>query len=380
VEKKELLKRRQPWSTRGRRGPGRATAAADPRLIGGSMNDRFVRVARSGAEEQIAHVSLVRHASAEGLVARVYDQLERDFGILAPPVILHSPVPDLLAAVWMMLRETLVATGRADRATKEAAAAAVSLGNSCPYCVAAHSTTLHGLVRGRDAAAIAAGRLGDIGDPHIRAVAGWGERSGTPGAPERPFPPEQAPEIVGTAFVFHYYNRMVNIFLGESPFPPNAPVRAHGAVSRVVGRLMAASSRAHHAPGESLDLLPAVPASGDLPWTAGNEVIADAFARASAVIDRAGERVVPEPVRDLLAAELAGWDGRTAEPARIDEAVGGLPAPDRPAGRLVLLTALASYRVGPAVIAEFRRDDGADARLLGCLAWAAFTAARAATA
>ncbi|MEV0661649.1 carboxymuconolactone decarboxylase family protein [Actinomadura luteofluorescens] len=344
------------------------------------MNSNLVRAARRGAEEQIAHVSVVRHAAARGLVARVYDQLERDFGILAPPVILHSPVPDLLAAVWTMLRETLVATGKADRAAKEAAAAAVSLGNSCPYCVAAHSTTLHGLVRGRDATAIAAGRLDEVGEPHIRAIAEWGARFGTPEAPERPFPPDQAPELVGTAFVFHYYNRMVNIFLGESPFPPGAPARAHGAMSRVVGRLMAASSRARHAPGGSLDLLPAAPPSGDLSWTGGDGVIADAFARASAVIDRAGERAVPAPVRELLVAELAGWDGRTAEPARIDEAVAGLPAPDRPAGRLVLLTALASHRVGPADVAEFRRDDGTDARLLECLAWAAFTTARAATA
>ncbi|WP_339156107.1 carboxymuconolactone decarboxylase family protein [Actinomadura luteofluorescens] len=344
------------------------------------MNSHLVRAARRGAEAQIAHVSLVRHAAAQGLVARVYDQLERDFGILAPPVILHSPVPELLAAVWTMLRETLVATGKAERAVKEAAAAAVSLGNSCPYCVAAHSTTLHGLVRGRDATAIAAGRLHEVGDPRIRAIAEWGVRFGTPEVPERPFPPEQAPELVGTAFAFHYYNRMVNIFLGESLFPPSAPARAHGAISRVMGRLMAAGSRARHAPGGSLGLLPPAPPSGDLPWTEGNEVIAAAFARTSAVIDRAGERAVPAPVRELLAAELAAWDGRAAEPARIDEAVARLPAPDRPAGRLVLLTALASHRVGPAVVAEFRRDDGADARLLECLAWAAFTTARAAAA
>ncbi|NDU77319.1 carboxymuconolactone decarboxylase family protein [Actinomadura sp. DSM 109109] len=344
------------------------------------MNHTLVRVARRGAEEQIAHVSLVRHAAAQGLVGQVYAQLERDFGILAPPVILHSAVPDLLAAAWAMLRETLVATGKADRAAKEAVAAATSHANSCPYCVAAHSTTLHGLVRGRDAAAIAAGRLGAIGDPRIRAIAEWGERFGTPGAAERPFPPEQAPELVGTAVVFHYYNRMANIFLGESPFPPNAPARAHGAISRLVGRLMAAGTRAHHAPGASLDLLPAAAPSGGPSWTAGNEVIADAFARASAVIDRAGERVVPEPVRDLLAAELDGWDGRPAGHARIEAAVARLPEPDRPAGRLVLLTALASHRVGPAVVAGFRRDDGADARLLECAAWAAFTAARAVTA
>jgi hypothetical protein len=65
---------------------------------------------------QIRYVSPVMPGTAAGLVASVYTQAERDFGMVAPPLALHSPAPPLLAAAWVMLRETLLVTGKADRA------------------------------------------------------------------------------------------------------------------------------------------------------------------------------------------------------------------------------------------------------------------------
>ena len=109
------------------------------------MASMFLRAARRSSLAQIRHVAPVRPDAATGLVGRVYDQVERDFGMLAPPVALHSPAPAVLAASWLMLRETLIATGKVDRATKEAVGTAVSLGNTCPYCVEVHSATLGGL-------------------------------------------------------------------------------------------------------------------------------------------------------------------------------------------------------------------------------------------
>ena len=64
---------------------------------------------------QIRYVSPVLPGDASGLVARVYDQAERDFGLVAAPLVLHSPAPQALAAAWLMLRETLLATGSAAR-------------------------------------------------------------------------------------------------------------------------------------------------------------------------------------------------------------------------------------------------------------------------
>ena len=45
----------------------------------------------------IRYLTPVRDRVAHGLVAAVYRQIKRDFGMLAEPYTLHSPVPELLA-------------------------------------------------------------------------------------------------------------------------------------------------------------------------------------------------------------------------------------------------------------------------------------------
>src|SRR5260370_8479149 len=94
---------------------------------------------------QVRYVSPVRRGAAQGLAGRVYDQVEREFGVLAPSLALFSPAPQVLAASWLMLRETLLVTRKVDRATKEAVATTVSLGNTCPWCVTLHTTMASGL-------------------------------------------------------------------------------------------------------------------------------------------------------------------------------------------------------------------------------------------
>ncbi|MGV9538986.1 hypothetical protein ACWDR9_35730, partial [Streptosporangium sandarakinum] len=84
------------------------------------MGGTLARLMRPGTLIQVRHVSPVRPRAARGLVARVYRQLEGDFGLLAPPVILHSPSPEALAGCWTMLRESLLAAGRTRRAEREA--------------------------------------------------------------------------------------------------------------------------------------------------------------------------------------------------------------------------------------------------------------------
>jgi AhpD family alkylhydroperoxidase len=212
-----------------------------------------------------------------------------------------------------MLRETLLAAGLVGRVGKEVVAAAVSLGNACPYCVEVHSATLHGLVRGRDALAIADDRIASIADPSTRDIAAWARASGTWELAARhtlPLPTERAVELVGVAVTFHYLNRMANVFLAESPLPPGAPAAARGGFLRVFGRLMRPAARRVLEPGASLNLLPAAPLPEDLSWAAGNPTIADAFARAAAAVDRAAAGSVPAPVRELVLSRLAGWNGQ----------------------------------------------------------------------
>ncbi|WP_018657671.1 carboxymuconolactone decarboxylase family protein [Actinomadura flavalba] len=344
------------------------------------MTRLFAHATRRQAPGQISYVAPIRYEAAHGLVADVYAQVERDFGLLAPPVILHAPAPDVLAAAWALLRETLVAGDPARRAVKEAVAAGVSRANTCPYCVDVHGAMLFGLARDADAAAVAAGRFDAVGDRRLREAVTWAARTGTD--PRAPAPVEDAhrAETTGVALAFHYYNRMVSVFLPGSPFPPGASPRVRGGLSRVVGRTMRSSARRAYPPGAALPLLPAdtaAPAGSGAVWAAGDPVITETFARVAAVLAAAGERSLPGTVRALVTERVAAWDGKA--PPLAGDPLGGaldaLPEADRPAGRLALLTALAAYRVDDRVVADFRATAPDDATLVEAVAWSAFTAA-----
>jgi AhpD family alkylhydroperoxidase len=341
------------------------------------MSGLLIRRALRRSLNQVRYVSPVPPAAAEGLVALVYQQAERDFGLLAPPVALHSPAPGPLAACWLMLRETLLVPGLADRAVKEAVAAAVSLGNACPYCVAVHAAAAGSLLREPAAAEIATDRIAAIADPRLRAIAEWARVSGLwdqARARSAPFPAEQAPELAGVAVTFQYLNRMVNVFLGESPLPPAVPTAGGPALMRMLGRIMVSAGPA----GAPADLLPAAELPGDLRWASGSPRISTVFARAAAAFDRAGLEAVPPQVRVLVLGELAGWDGHPPGPNRswAFAAASRLAGRDRAAGRLALLTAFSAYQVTASDIEDFRRASPEDEALIGLTSWAAFAAAR----
>jgi alkylhydroperoxidase family enzyme len=341
----------------------------------------FARATRRVSVTHIRHVAPVPPRAATGLIARVYRQMEADFGMVAPPVMLHAPAPGILAACWSMLRETMIAPGLVARAAKEAVAAAVSLANQCPYCVEVHGAALAGLVRAPGAWAVATDPVGDVADPAVRELARWARASASPAAQARrpvPFPPAQAPELVGVAVTFHYINRMVNVFLQDSPMPP-VPAPVLPAVRRAAARIMRGMASGRCDPGASGDLLPDAPLAADLSWAAGPAHIAAAVARAGAAIDAGGARSVPYRVRRLVLEQLAN---RSPEPAALgggapwEPMVSQLPESERPAARLALLTAFASYRVSDRIIEEFRAQGHDDRAIIELTSWASFAAAR----
>ena len=334
---------------------------------------------------QIRYVSIVPPGEARGIVADVYAQAERDFGMLAPPLVLHSPAEGPLAACWVMLRESLLAQGASDRAARETVAAAVSLGNSCPYCVAVHGAVLSGLDHEPEAAVIASDRLGAITDPALRDLAVWARSTGRRNGgrpPALPYSAEQMAELSAVAVTFHYLNRMVTVFCEESPLPGAVPAGLAGGLMRVLGRYLGHAARSAPQPGASLDLLPdplpdAEAATGDLRWAAASGSITKAFARADTAIEAAARRTVPEPVRELVRGELAGWDGRRRGLDRswADDAVSGLPVADRIPGRLALLTAFTPHQIAQTDIGEFCRGGFTDRELIELTAWASMAAA-----
>ena len=330
------------------------------------MGRLLARATEAVSLAHIRHVSAVPPRGAATGVLRVYRQVEADFGMLAPPVALHAAAPDVLAACWSILRETTLARGTTSRPDRETVAAAVSAGNRCPYCVDIHGGTLAGLLRHPDATAVAADLPDLVADPRRRDLARWAR--GAAG------PPDSWPELLPVALTFHYLNRMVNVFLQDSPLPPGIG-RARRPAYRMASWLLARLAT-DVPPGASGDLLPPAPLPDDLSWTADRPHIAGAVSRAAAVFEAAGERSVPAAVRALVRDRLAAAPPGLDAGAWLRAALGGLPARHRPVGRFTLLTAVASYRVTDQVVEDLRAAGSDDAALIDAAAWASWTAAR----
>lgn len=324
----------------------------------------LVRIMLRDSLRQVRHIAAVPHAEARGPVAEVYAQALREFGVVAPPLALHSPAPETLAASWLLLRETLLAQGRVSRAAKEAVATAISRANDCPYCVEVHEAKLATLTGA---------------DTH-RTLAAWAARNAlgpAEGEEQRPFDAADAPEILGTTVTFHYLNRMVRLFLPDSPVPDAAPAKGRGPVMRMVARAMRPDAGTTVTPGTALGLLPAAPLPAGLDWARPNPAVAGALARAVASVDAAAERWVPEPVRDLLHTELAVHDGTAPGPTRawLGSATEGIDAGHLPTARLALLVALNPHQITDADLDEFRALHPGDQELVELASWAALTAA-----
>ena len=331
--------------------------------------------------DRVKYIAPVRPEAATGLVAAVYEQLARDFQLLAP-ITLTSPLPALLAARWTVTRETLIA-GAAPRLEKELVAAAVSQANACPYCVAAHALMLHGGGLDDVGQVLARGDAEAIANSRLRAVARWALNTRSPDHPavvDPPFDERSAPEFVGTAVAFHTTNRIVDVFLEASPIAmPSGLQWTAALLTKPV-----ASTFAHRlvglapAPGESLSLLPDAPLPLDLRWAASNAVVAGAFARAASVVDHLGASLVPSAARAIVLEHVDRWRGEAMGPSRawVETAILPIAQPARPAARLALLTALASFQIDDDVVSAFREQSPSDDALLGTVAWAAFTAAR----
>lgn len=313
------------------------------------MAPKLVQLALRRVLREVRYVRPVPAGKATGLVRDVYRQLERDFGMLAPPVALHSPSPSVLAATWLMLRESLVAVGETSRADREIVASLVSRGNSCPYCVEVHGMALDALGRGDAAEAIGAGQ--ELEDPRD-----------TPGLSAA-----ARAELTAVAFTFHYLNRMVSVFLGPSPLPSSVPDSARAKAKAVLGRFLKPVEDAKA--GASLEFLPS--GSQEIAWAAGNPTVADAFSRAESAFESVSTSLC---VKEVVLRELASWDGTAPGVSRawVEAAVRDVPVDELGGARLALVVAKAPYQVDEALVAAAHRDDRDLIELVG---WASFAAA-----
>ncbi len=185
---------------------------------------------------------------------------------------------------------------------------------------------------------------------------------------------------MGTAVTYHLINRLVSIFLVATPMPvPGSRPGLRRMAARVFGASIGRNIVARvPVAGESLHYLPAADLPDDLSWAGENPYVADAFAGCVALVESAGERALSSTVRGALLGALELWWGEAKGLDRswLDAAVRHLEAKDRPAARLVYLSAFAPHQVDAGIVAAYREQHPCDADLLAATTWAGFAAAR----
>jgi AhpD family alkylhydroperoxidase len=323
----------------------------------------------------IRHLPPPDIGGATGLSASVYGQLEQEFQAV-PPITMHHLNPSLMAGVWSACRESLIAGP--DRALKEAVAVSVSKSNRCPYCVQAHTSMLRG--SGDKEALRAAEGNGSGKDPFSDAVA-WAAATGkvSKQPPVAPFSRDQAPAVLATAVLFHYINRMVNIFLDDTMMPivGKVPVIGDQALkifSNVVsGRIVTVDV----APGIFLTAAPLMALPDAFSWASGAPNVAGGLLRFASAVNAASSTSVDVGVQELVVRSIAAWDGENQEPGKewLNRMVAPLPQQKRPQARMALLAAMASWAVDDSEITAFKRTGLSDRELLDTAAWGAYLAA-----
>jgi AhpD family alkylhydroperoxidase len=320
----------------------------------------------------IKYIQFVKPEKAEGIVKPVYEQIERDFGRIVEPFLMHSALPELLAGAWMACRETEL-VGNVPRNIKEAVASAVSMQNQCPYCVDAHGIMLSAGGDKALAKAIRTGDLSKVKDEQTRAIVEWALK----GSPAK-FTEAEAAEIVGTAVYFHYINRMANVLLTETPFPTKQPLLKR-MLTPYANRMFSSAIHQPKTAGDSLEFLPEADLPEDMAWAKPAANVAGAFARFAKVVDIDGEYAVPLKVRVEVKAEIEEFvaEGNEMNQNMVTKLTGQFnDEAFKSAAQLTLMTAFMPHRVDEKVVAKFRRHYPEDTKLLGALAWASFTVAR----
>lgn len=331
--------------------------------------------------QTMRYVSAVPTRRAKGLTKSVYDMIRDDFfknGSLTS----RSKVPELMAAIWIGGRESMLVADKVDRTTKDAISAVLSQINDCPYCEDMLISLVHAGGDHETASDIFAQDDFDASDEILRRRLDWTRAIATPRdgqIPETPFTEEQMPEIIGTLMGMSDINRFSHVVMEDSPVASPFGIRSVKAWAlRMFGSELKVTRQLPLVPGRALGLLPPAELPDDMRWATPNPRVADAVSRWTAAVEREGAKVISPKAKKAIADSLSRWNGEQMpiDSRWIDDDVAVLSGEDEAIGRLAIVLAKASYRITGKMVVDVLGEDRDEERFIRILAWSSFMAAR----
>ncbi len=320
----------------------------------------------SVGHKTIKYLKPVIYRESIGDIRKIYDEINLDY-VLGPPFTIHAALPELMAGVWSLVRETMIVNRHVNRLTKEAVAGGVSTSNQCPFCVEIHLK-------------MSGGRT----EKNKNDIFEWSKNHYSPNSKliiDPPFSQEEAPEIIGTALAFHYINRMVSVFVTDYPLPVPRFFKFLKPTISSFFKLTAAKNITglNVNPGTSLKRMPDAILPEEFSWAHSNTHISDCFAGFDTIISRVGENHISFDVRKKILTFLGNWNGDIQEIGNrwLEEEILQIEDNEKKVlARLILLASIQPYKITEQHIIELRKQDYKDEQLIAAASWGSWQATK----
>jgi len=246
----------------------------------------------------------------------------------------------------------------------------------CPFCAEGHGMMIAASGHRQEAKLIQ--HSSEQNEGKIFKIADWAKQSYDPTndwVKNPPFSSQEAPEIIGTYYCFNVTNRLVNLFLGESPVPiPKDQKLLRSIMSFVATRLMMRPFVTRKLEsGKSLSLISLPANENSYSWTQEVPAISTAFGAVLDHLNKIENESIPTAVVERADRVLESWNGQQWPPRGqwLDKQLEGVDTSNQPLYKLALLVMFASYSVTDEDIFAFRKLYPEDQSLVDLCYWAA---------
>jgi len=313
---------------------------------------------------------------AKGVIKDINVQINKDFG-LAGPLTLSSTSAKIHSVRWVLARESFVVQTKVKRVTKETVAAAVAQINKCPYCEDVHGASIQSAGGHLTTKAFADGTWESLTDQKLKSIIHWSLNTRNPEADiikNPPFTADEAPEIIGTALNFHSTNRLVSVFLDESPLPgilKNKLIKK-AALHYASKTLFKSMVEKKANPGDSLKFIGHYSVSNSSKWALPVPAYAAALAAEEHLLKEMELGSIPENITSTFKEFVSNWNGESMPLGRswLKEVVKPIPEMEKPLANLMFLSAFTPYTITETDINLFRSVKPSDHELIEFSFWA----------
>ncbi len=327
----------------------------------------MIKSIKSFINEKNAHdVKYIRTygiKDAHGIIKKINQQIADDL-MLVPPNSLSTPSERVHPLRWASIREFLVVESHVPRASKETIAATISELNTCPYCEEAHETALSA--------------LGDKAtrNEKLKAIIEWSQNTRSPHATiiqNPPFTAIEAPEIIGTALLFHSTNRLVSIFLAESMLPGIIGNKffKKAALNFTAKTIMKDFVEKKVEAGHALQFIGQHEIPKHLQWANSVPAYAQIFTAQESVLAEIEKDLIPPTSARILREAISAWQGEDMPLGRswLADLTKDISEEEKSSATIILLAAFAPHTVTENDIRAFQENNPSDKDLLETCFW-----------